>query len=125
MRINLKKMKKILFAVISFIVVVLISVASNNRNSNIQDVSLLLKNVEDLTAGEEGGASGSCQKSVPSIMRADCDGDGKFESTFAIITTYSCEGDGSGPCKSGTVSTTYDCEGYVTGYSDLTLDMNC
>ena len=97
MRINLKKMKKILFAVISFIVVVLISVASNNRNSNIQDVALLLKNVEVLTAGEEGGASGSCQKSVPSIM----------------------------PCKSGTVSTTYDCEGYVTGYSDLTLDMNC
>ena len=46
MRINLKKMKKILFAVISFIVVVLISVASNNRNSNIQDVALLLKNVE-------------------------------------------------------------------------------
>ena len=81
--------------------------------------------VEVLTAGEEGGASGSCQKNVPSIMRADCDGDGKFESTFAIITTYSCEGDGSGPCKSGTVSTTYDCEGYVTGYSDLTLDMNC
>ena len=118
-------MKKILFAVISFIVVVLISVASNNRNSNIQDVALLLKNVEVLTAGEEGGASGSCQKSVPSIMRADCDGDGKFESTFAIITTYSCEGDGSGPCKSGTVSTTYDCEGYVTGYSGLTLDMNC
>ena len=65
------------------------------------------------------------KKNVPSIMRADCDGDGKFESTFAIITTYSCEGDGSGPCKSGTVSTTYDCEGYVTGYSDLTLDMNC
>ena len=125
MRINLKEWKKILFAVISFIVVVLISVASNNRNSNIQDVSLLLKNVEVLTAGEEGGASGSCQKNVPSIMRADCDGDGKFESTFAIITTYSCEGDCSGPCKSGTVSTTYDCEGYVTGYSDLTLDMNC
>ena len=73
----------------------------------------MLKNVEVLTAGEEGGASGSCQKNVPSIMRADCDGDGKFESTFAIITTYSCEGDGSGPCKSGTVSTTYDCEGYV------------
>lgn len=54
MRINLKKMKKILFAVISFIVVVLISVASNNRNSNIQDVALLLKNVEVLTAGEKG-----------------------------------------------------------------------
>ena len=85
----------------------------------------MLKNVEVLTAGEEGGASGSCQKNVPSIMRADCDGDGKFESTFAIITTYSCEGDVSVPCKSGTVSTTYDCEGYVTGYSDLTLDMNC
>lgn len=66
-------MKKILFAVISFIVVVLISVASNNRNSNIQDVSLLLKNVEVLTAGEEGGASGSCQKMslvlcVPIVM---------------------------------------------------------
>ena len=55
MRINLKKMKKILFAVISFIVVVLISVASNNRNSNIQDVALLLKNVEVLTAGAAAG----------------------------------------------------------------------